>query len=54
MKVPKAWMMASLLVGVVLLLIVNIELFLRALIQFLGGGRDLRPIPEGVDEIMAE
>lgn len=54
MKVPKAWMMASLLVGFVLLLIVNVELILRALITMLGGGRDLRPIAPGEEEIMAE
>jgi TRAP-type C4-dicarboxylate transport system permease small subunit len=54
MKVPKAWMMASLLVGVVLLLIVNFELILRALISMLGGADDLRPIPMGETEIMAE
>jgi TRAP-type transport system small permease protein len=53
-KVPKAWMMASLFVGVVLLLIVNLELILRALIAMLGGADDLRPIPTGETEIMAE
>ena len=37
--------MASLLVGVILLIIVNIELILRSLITLLGGGEDLRPIP---------
>ncbi len=53
-KVPKSWMMSSLAVGVTLLLIVNIELFLRTLIRMLGGGRDLRPIAPGEEEIMAE
>ncbi len=53
-RVPRSWMMSSLLVGVVLLLIVNIELVLRALISLFGGGDDLRPIPAGPDEIMAE
>lgn len=54
MRVPRSWMMASLLVGVVLLFIVNIELILRALITILGGADDLRPMPLGEEEIMAE
>lgn len=53
-RVPRSWMMASLLVGVVLLAIVNVELFLRALVELFGGARRLRPIAPGVDEIMAE
>ena len=53
-KVPKAWMMASLFVGVVLLLIVNIELVLRSLIELFGGADSLRPMPAGEEEIMAE
>lgn len=44
-KVPRAWMMWSLLVGVTLLLTVNIELMLRAIISFFGGQDMLRPIP---------
>jgi len=44
-KVPRAWMMWSLLVGVALLLTVNIELMLRSIISFFGGGDLLRPIP---------
>ncbi len=44
-KVPRSWMMWSLLVGVVLLLTVNIELMLRSLISFFGGEETLRPIP---------
>ena len=44
-KVPRSWMMWSLLVGVGLLLTVNIELMLRSIISFLGGGELLRPIP---------
>ena len=52
MKVPRWWMMSSLFVGVCLLLIVNIELILRALIQMFGGEvKNLLP-PE--DELMAE
>ncbi|NNF24989.1 MAG: TRAP transporter small permease [Rhodobacteraceae bacterium] len=54
LRVPRSWMMASLLVGVVLLIIVNIELMLRSIITLLGSGDDLRPIPAGPDEIMAE
>lgn len=53
-RVPRSWMMASLLVGVVLLLIVNVELVLRSLITLLGGERELRPLPAGEEEIMAE
>ncbi|WP_299152529.1 TRAP transporter small permease [uncultured Tateyamaria sp.] len=37
-RVPRSWMMLSLLVGVVLLLVVNIELILRSLVQMMGGG----------------
>ncbi|MDJ0637588.1 MAG: TRAP transporter small permease [Paracoccaceae bacterium] len=52
LRVPRWWMMLSLLVGVILLLIVNIELILRTLITLLGGRvKDLAP-PE--EEIMAE
>ena len=51
-RVPRSWMMLSLLVGVTFLLIVNIELMLRTLITLMGGEvKDLAP-PE--DEIMAE
>ncbi|MEM7440620.1 MAG: TRAP transporter small permease subunit [Pseudomonadota bacterium] len=53
LRVPRSWMMASLFVGVVLLLIVNIELILRSIISLLGHGGDLKPLtPE--DEVMAE
>ncbi|MDX1742573.1 MAG: TRAP transporter small permease subunit [Ruegeria sp.] len=41
-RIPRSWMMASLLVGVILLIAVNIELILRAVITLLGGG-DLLP-----------
>ena len=44
-KVPRRWMMMSLFVGVILLIIVNVELILRALITMLGGGDDLRTVP---------
>lgn len=52
-RVPRSWMMASLLVGVVLLLIVNLELILRALLRLLGV-RDLHPLGRPEDELMAE
>ena len=54
LRVPRSWMMASLLVGVVLLLIVNIELILRAVITFLGGGDGLKDLTPAEDELMAE
>ncbi|MEM8690707.1 MAG: TRAP transporter small permease subunit [Pseudomonadota bacterium] len=41
-RVPRSWMMASLLVGVALLILVNIELILRA-IASLGGREDDLP-----------
>lgn len=43
MRVPRSWMMASLLVGVCLLALVNLELILRAVVRALGGG-DLLPV----------
>lgn len=54
LRVPRSWMMASLLVGVILLFIVNIELILRSLITFLGGGDGLKDILPPEEEIMAE
>ena len=45
-RVPRSWMMMSLFVGVVLLLIVNIELILRSLITMLGGGDGLKPVSD--------
>ncbi|MEO0989729.1 MAG: TRAP transporter small permease subunit [Pseudomonadota bacterium] len=53
-KVPRIWMSYSLLVGVVLLMIVNVELILRAFVTLLGGGGDLRPIPGTGAEVGAE
>lgn len=44
MRVPRSWMMASILVGVALLILVNIELLLRALVRLLGAGHRLSPI----------
>ncbi|GHA61443.1 hypothetical protein GCM10008927_28640 [Amylibacter ulvae] len=36
-RVPRSWMMASMLVGVILLLAVNIELIMRSVITLFGG-----------------
>jgi TRAP-type C4-dicarboxylate transport system permease small subunit len=47
-KVPKAWMMTSMLVGVALLLVVSVELLVRSVIVFLGHGDDLAAIPDTV------
>jgi len=46
-RVPRSWMMLSLLVGVVLLLSVNIELILRNIVTFLGGGDRLPDLDLG-------
>ncbi|WP_170971960.1 TRAP transporter small permease [Rhodobacter sp. SY28-1] len=48
MKVPKSWMMASLLVGVALLLLVAIELALRNIYALIRGPEGLRDIPDAV------
>ncbi len=53
-RVPRSWMMASLLTGVILLLIVNIELILRSIITLAGGADRLKPLAPPEDEIMAE
>ncbi|MDC0737023.1 TRAP transporter small permease [Cognatishimia sp. SS12] len=47
-RVPRSWMMASLLVGVVLLISVNIELLLRNIVHLLGG-RDRLPHIDGAE-----
>lgn len=52
-RIPRSWMMLSLLVGVILLLVVNIELILRSLVQMMGGG-DRLPIIDGADMAGAE
>ncbi|SHJ03682.1 TRAP-type C4-dicarboxylate transport system, small permease component [Palleronia salina] len=52
-RIPRSWMMASLLVGVVLLLIVNIELILRSILRLMGA-RDLKDLAPAEEEIMAE
>ncbi|PIB25645.1 C4-dicarboxylate ABC transporter permease [Amylibacter kogurei] len=36
-RIPRSWMMASLLVGVILLLAVNVELIMRSVITMFGG-----------------
>ena len=46
MRVPRSWMMASLFVGIILLISVNIELILRSVVTLFGGGDDLPAIPE--------
>jgi TRAP-type C4-dicarboxylate transport system permease small subunit len=48
MKVPKSWMMASLLVGVALLLSVAVELALRNTFALIRGPEGLRDIPDSV------
>jgi TRAP-type C4-dicarboxylate transport system permease small subunit len=44
MRVPRSWMMLSLLIGIALLLLVNIELILRAIVRLVGRGDALPPI----------
>jgi TRAP-type transport system small permease protein len=48
MKVPKSWMMASLLLGVALLLLVAVELTLRNIFALIWGPENLRLIPDTV------
>lgn len=45
LRVPRSWMMASLLVGIVMMISANIELILRAVISLLGGADRLPEIP---------
>ncbi|MBN9669785.1 TRAP transporter small permease [Roseibium aggregatum] len=45
-RVPRSWMMASLLVGATLLVLVNVELILRGLVTCLGGDDRLPAIPD--------
>ena len=52
-RIPRSWMMLSLLVGVFLLLSVNIELILRSIVQMLGG-KDRLPIIDMGDMAGAE
>jgi TRAP-type C4-dicarboxylate transport system permease small subunit len=46
LRVPRSWMMASLFVGVCMLVSVNVELVLRAIIALFGGEDRMTPIPE--------
>lgn len=46
MKVPRSWMMMSFHTGITLLILVNVELILRALVTLFGAGDGLRPIPD--------
>ena len=48
MKVPKGWMMASMLVGVALLLLVAVELAMRNFYALIRGPEGLRDIPDTV------
>ena len=50
-RVPRWWMMMSLFVGAVLLFIVNIELLLRSVIQFMGG--EVKPLGTE-DDVVSE
>lgn len=43
-RVPRSWMMASLLIGIILLISVNVELILRSIVKMLGGAEHLPPI----------
>lgn len=45
-KIPRSWMMASLLVGFVMLASVTVELILRQIVVLTGHGDDLPVIPE--------
>lgn len=44
-RVPRSWMMASLVVGLILLISVNVELILRTIVKMLGGADRLPAIP---------
>ncbi len=46
-KIKLAWMYLSLYVGLILLLVVNIELILRSIVGLLGGDDHLRPMMDG-------
>jgi TRAP-type transport system small permease protein len=45
-RVPRSWMMASMFIGAVLLVLVNIELILRNFISIVGGSDRLPAIPD--------
>ena len=46
-KIKLAWMYMSLFTGVCLMILVNVELILRALVTSFGGGDRLRPVVAG-------
>ncbi|MBB4121967.1 TRAP transporter small permease [Martelella radicis] len=48
MKVPRAWMMASLATGVTMMFSVNIELIVRLLADLFGAGDRLKSLESGV------
>jgi len=52
-RVPRSWMMASLLVGLVLLILVSVELILRQIVTMLGGA-DALPMLKVIDLPEAE
>ncbi|MGR3755945.1 MAG: TRAP transporter small permease [Tranquillimonas sp.] len=54
LRVSRSWMMTSLLVGLALMIVVNVELMLRSLIVMAGGGAMLKSIAAPTDELMAE
>jgi len=47
-RIPRSWMMLSLLIGVAMLIAVNIELILRGFIRLLGRGDALPALPHAV------
>lgn len=53
LRVPRSWMMASLLVGLVMLISVNVELILRSIVKLMGGG-DLLPAITIEEQVGAE
>ncbi len=49
-RIPRSWMMLSLVVGLALLILVNIELILRRLVALLGGADRLPPLEYAATE----
>ena len=54
LRVPRSWMMASMLVGVVLLVMVNVELILRSIVSLFGGGDQLPDLADPSTAVGAE
>ena len=52
-RVPRSWMMASLVVGLALLISVNVELILRLVVKMMGGG-DMLPAISLEEQVGAE